>query len=214
MAIHPLGLIDVSSGEAGRRTIRAALAELDRLGPDWWCGYSYAWLGNLAARAGEGEKAAQALRTFADCFCLTNSFHANGDQTKSGKSKFTYRPFTLEGNMAFAAGVQEMLLQSHTGIVRVFPAVPGSWKDVYFDSLRAEGAFLVSATRQDGRTVEVRVVSERGGRLRLASPFPGEPYSVQGPAGGAVGDSGQVVEIDLLPGQAVRLRAGTGRSGR
>ena len=52
MAIHPLGLVDRSRGEADQRTIRGALAELDRLGPDWWCGYSYSWLGNMAARAG------------------------------------------------------------------------------------------------------------------------------------------------------------------
>jgi hypothetical protein len=208
LAIHPLGLVDWSLGESDRRTIRAALAELERLGPDGWCGYSYAWLGNLAARARDGEKAAQALRTFAECFCLPNSFHANGDQTKSGKSKFTYRPFTLEGNFAFAAGIQEMLLQSHTGVVRVFPAVPDSWKDVSFESLRAEGAFLVSAERKGGRTVEVRAASERGGRLRLENPFPGLSYSAQGPAGGAVRDSGQVIEIAFLPGQDVRLRAG------
>ncbi len=214
MAIHPLGLVDWSSGEADRRTIRAALAELDRLGPDWWCGYSYAWLGSLAARAGDGERAATALRTFAECFCLPNSFHANGDQTKSGKSKFTYRPFTLEGNFAFAAGIQEMLLQSHTGLVRVFPAVPETWKEVAFGSLRAEGAFLVSANRKDGRTVAVEVISEKGGRFRLENPFPGLSYSVQGPAAGAVQGSGRIIEIEFLPGQDVRLRAGAGEGGR
>lgn len=206
LAIHPLGLVDPSSGEADRRTVLAALAELDRLGPDGWCGYSYAWLGNLAARAGEGEKAAQALRTFAECFCLPNSFHANGDQTKSGKSKFTYRPFTLEGNMAFAAGVQEMLLQSHTGIVRVFPAVPDAWKDVSFDSLRAEGAFLVSATRKAGRTVEVKVVSEKGGRLRLENPFPDGAFEAAGPGAAAV-VPGAVVEAETRPGDEIRLEA-------
>ena len=77
-----------------------------------------------AARARDGRKAADALRVFADCFCLPNSFHANGDQSKTGKSRFTYRPFTLEGNFAFAAGLQEMLLQSHHELIRVFPAVP------------------------------------------------------------------------------------------
>ena len=212
MAIHPLGLVDASSDEAGRRTVLASLAELDRLGPDWWCGYSYAWLGNLAARAGDGDKASRALRTFAESFCLPNSFHANGDQTKSGKSKLTYRPFTLEGNMAYAAGVQEMLLQSHSGVIRVFPAVPEAWKDVSFDSLRAAGAFLVSAKREGGRVVEVVVTAEKGGRLRLEDPFAGSSYSSLGAARGAVRNSGRVIEVDLLPGQDIRLRTGTGKS--
>jgi hypothetical protein len=206
VAIHPLGLVDRSGGEAERRTIRAALDELDRLGPDGWCGYSYSWLGNLAARAQDGEKAAQALRTFAECFCLPNSFHANGDQTKSGKSKFTYRPFTLEGNMAFAAGVQEMLLQSHTGIVRVFPAVPAAWKDVSFDSLRAQGAFLVSARKKAGQVTEVRVTAEKGGKLRLENPFPGGAYRASGGLAGAVRAAGEIIEADFPPGATLLLK--------
>jgi alpha-L-fucosidase 2 len=206
MAIHPLGLIDWSGGEASRRTIRAALSELDRLGPDGWCGYSYSWLGNLAARARDGDKAAAALWTFAECFCLPNSFHANGDQTKSGKSKLTYRPFTLEGNFAFAAAIQEMLLQSHTDVVRVFPAVPPAWKDASFDSLRACGAFLVSARMDDGRIVEVRVTSEKGGTLRLENPFPGGAYKASGLAAGAVRDAGPVIEADMRPGEKLFLK--------
>jgi len=207
MAIHPLGLIDPSRGEADQRTIGAALAELDRLGPDWWCGYSYSWLGNMAARAGDGEKAAAALRIFAESFCLPNSFHANGDQSKSGKSKMTYRPFTLEGNFAFASGIQEMLLQSHTGVVRVFPAVPDSWPDVSFVSLRAEGAFLVSATRKAGKVVEVRIRSEKGGRLRLENPFPGLVFKATGAAAEAVRAGDRVVEAEMRPGDSLVLKA-------
>ncbi len=205
MAIHPLGLVDWSGGEASRRTIRGALSELDRLGPDWWCGYSYSWLGNMAARAMDGDKAAAALRTFAECFCLPNSFHANGDQTKSGKSKMTYRPFTLEGNFAFAAAVQEMLLQSHTGVVRVFPAVPDAWKDMSFDSLRTYGAFLVSAKKKGGKMIEIRVTSEKGGKLRLDNPFMGGAYKASGLAAGAVRDVGPVIEADMRPGDKLLL---------
>ncbi|MGD0782720.1 MAG: glycoside hydrolase family 95-like protein, partial [Candidatus Aminicenantales bacterium] len=173
MAFHPLGLLDVSNGPAEAEIIRRTLATLDRLGPDGWCGYSYAWLGSLKARALDGDGAAQALRDFASCFCLPNGFHVNGDQCRAGKSKFTYRPFTLEGNFAFAAGLQEMLLQSHTGVIRVFPAVPAAWADAAFDGLRADGAFLVSARRAGGRVAEVRVRAEKGGLLRLANPFAG-----------------------------------------
>jgi hypothetical protein len=154
----------------------------------------------------DGDKAAQALRTFAQCFCLPNSFHANGDQTKSGKSKMTYRPFTLEGNFAFAAGIQEMLLQSHTGVVRVFPAVPSAWSDVSFDSLRAEGGYLVSATKKAGKLVEVRIHSANGGKLRLVNPFPGGAYKASGAPAGAVRNAGPIVEADMRPGDEIRLK--------
>jgi alpha-L-fucosidase 2 len=208
MAIYPLGFVDRAGGEADRRTIRASLAELDRLGPDGWCGYSYAWLGCLAARAADGEKSVAALRTFAECFCLPNSFHANGDQSQTGKSKFTYRPFTLEGNFAFAAAVQEMLIQSHTGTVRLFPAVPAAWKDAAFDLLRTRGAFLVSARKRRGSVTDVRVVSEKGGLFRLENPFgvAGEIEAAGIPAG-RVCRAGTVFEIDMKAGEAVILRA-------
>jgi alpha-L-fucosidase 2 len=152
MGFHPLGLVDWSNGDKDREIIHNTLRNLEEQGPDWWTGYSYSWLGNLYARAFEGENAAEALTIFATCFTLPNSFHVNGDQSGTGKSKYTYRPFTLEGNFAFASGIHEMLLQSHTGIIRVFPAIPASWEEVGFESLRTEGAFLVSADRSGGRT--------------------------------------------------------------
>ena len=173
MSIHPLGLLDWDRGEQDRKVISASLVDLERLGHDWWCGYSYAWLGSMWARARDGEKAAEALRTFASCFCLPNGFHVNGDQTNSGKSKFTYRPFTLEGNFACAQGIQEMLIQSHNGVLRVFPAIPAGWREASFIGLRAEGALLVSAVRTDGRTRSVSVVAEKGGKVKMMDPFDG-----------------------------------------
>jgi alpha-L-fucosidase 2 len=171
VAFHPLGIVDWSNGEKDQHIIKSTLANLDKIGPDWWCGYSYSWLGNLKARAFDGKGASEALRIFAADFCLKNSFHVNGDQSGTGKSKFTYRPFTLEGNFAFASGLQEMLIQSHTGIVHIFPAIPGEWEDVSFDKLRTEGAFLVSSEMKAGQVVNVTVSSEKGGEFRILNPF-------------------------------------------
>lgn len=171
MAIHPLGLIKWEDGDRSQSIIRNSIKMLDSIGPDYWCGYSYSWLGNLKARAKDGSGAAKALRIFAEAFCSTNSFHLNGDQTKSGLSKFTYRPFTLEGNFAFAAGVQEMLLQSHAGFIEIMPAVPVEWENIAFDQLRAEGAFLISARKVSGVVSELKIIAEKGGKTRLKLPF-------------------------------------------
>jgi len=171
IAFHPLGLVDWSNGENDRQIITSTISTLDKVGPDLWCGYSYSWLGNIKARAFDGKGAAEALRTFALNFCLPNSFHVNGDQSGTGKSTFTYRPFTLEGNFAFASGIQEMLLQSHTGIVRIFPAIPEEWKEVSFNSLRTEGAFLISAVMEKGDINEVKIFSEKGGEIKILNPF-------------------------------------------
>ena len=205
MAIHPLGLIDWSQGEKSQQIMKATLKKLDDFGPDYWTGYSYSWFGNMKARAFDGEGAAEELRTFAECFCLANTFHANGDQTKSGKSRFTYRPFTLEGNFAFASGIQEMLLQSHTGIIRVFPAIPAGWNDVSFTDLRATGAFLVSAEKKSGKTGQIRINPEQGGTLRLAIPSGCSVASVTGNKGEKQEADG-ILTIETEKGKLVTIQ--------
>ena len=201
---HPLGIIDWSNGEKEREIIRSTLATMERVGSDYWTGYSFSWLGNLYARAFDGEKAADALRLFAECFCLKNSFHVNGDQCKAGHSRFTYRPFTLEGNFAFASGIQDMLLQSHTGVVRIFPAVPAAWKDISFQNLRAAGAFLLSAQKVNGLVNSVEIVAEKGGIIRIADPFHGREFKIRNKNAG-VRISGGILEIDTKPGDVFVL---------
>lgn len=176
MAIHPLGLIKWEDGVSSQRIIKNTLSQMDSIGPDNWNGYSYAWLANLKARAKDGDGAAKALTIFATAFCSINSFHVNGDQTKSGYSKRTYRPFTLEGNFAFAAGLQEMLLQSYPGFIELMPALPTSWDNASFENFRADGAYLVSAKKLAGKIVEVKVCAEKGGTTTLNLPF--EKYKV------------------------------------
>jgi alpha-L-fucosidase 2 len=205
MAIHPLGLIRWEDGEKSQLIIKNSISLLEKIGPDWWCGYSYSWLANMKARAKDGAGAAHNLSIFAKAFCLPNSFHVNGDQTKSGLSKFTYRPFTLEGNFAFAAGLQEMLLQSYAGFIEVFPAVPDEWKDISFEKLRTEGAFLVSAKKISGRVEEVRIVSEKGGVTRLKLPF--EKWKI-GSTSGITTDASDDgwLELKCKPGGTIILQ--------
>jgi alpha-L-fucosidase 2 len=208
MAIHPLGLIRWENGQKDQAIIKASLADLDAKGTKAWCGYSFSWLASLTARARDGEKAERALEIFSTAFCLRNSFHCNGDQSGKGYSDFRYRPFTLEGNFAAAAGLQEMLLQSYSGTIRVFPAVPAGWKDASFESLRAEGAFLVSAERNGGRTQSVEIVAEKGGTLRLENPFGGAAHTVAGVKADDIKVDGTDLIIETSPGQRISLTRG------
>jgi len=85
--------------------------------------------------------------------------------------------------------MNEMLLQSHDGVIRVFPAVPPSAEPVRFHSLRAQGGFLVSAERRENKTMYVVVQSLCGNELRMLNPFVNES------------DAGVEVKIYLLPQQ-------------
>jgi len=107
--------------------------------------------------------------------------------------------------------VSELLVQSVGDVVRVFPAWP---KDLNarFQSLRAQGGFLVSAEQRDGKTVEVAITSTVGGRLRLLSPWPAiqvgrgseEPVVV-------TPDPSGVVQMDTLAGERLIFRPSTVR---
>jgi alpha-L-fucosidase 2 len=205
MAFHPLGLICWENGPEDRAIIKASLADLEAKGTSQWCGYSFSWLASLAARARDGDKAARALEIFASAFCLRNSFHCNGDQSGKGYSNYRYRPFTLEGNFASAAGLNEMLLQSYSGTIRVFPAIPASWQDVSFKTLRAEGAFLISATRKDGLNQEVKIISEKGGICRIENPFDRAGYILSGIPRDTIGRDGNDLLFKTTAGQMITL---------
>lgn len=174
LAFHPFGIIDASRGNGDIDLILRSIKNIEQLGPDWWTGYTYAWLANLKARVFDGDEALRNLHIFIKAFCGPNSFHLNGDQLKAGFSQFTYRPFTLEGNFACAAAIQEMLLQSHTGVIKVFPAMPTKWQDASYCNLRAMGAFLVTASYEKGKVSSITIESEKGGVMKLLNPFLGK----------------------------------------
>lgn len=180
MAVHPLGLVDVHTGEEQRSIVEGTIAQIDKHGTQAWVGYSFSWFACMCARAGQSDRAIDYLTKYL-CFTGRNGFHLNGDQSGRGLSGFTYRPFTLEGNFLAMQAVQEMLIQSHgrvgetnSNILRIFPATPDAWSDVSFRDLRAQGGWKVSANRRGGRTVRVEITADPGcGELLVEDPFAG-----------------------------------------
>jgi hypothetical protein len=57
-------------------------------------------------------------------------------------------------------------------MIQVFPAIPDAWEEASFENLRAEGAFLVSATRKSSKTALVIVKSEKGGVTTIVTSIP------------------------------------------
>jgi alpha-L-fucosidase 2 len=208
MPLHPFNLITADGGERDRQVIAASLKDWDAKGTRGWCGYSFSWMACLRARVGDPEAALRNLDIYARAFILRNGFHANGDQTKSGFSGFTYRPFTLEGNLLAMEAVHEMLLQSWSvtpgsgerGVIRVFPATPWRWHDASFDDLRAEGGHRVSARRENNATTWLRVVAGSDGVVKIRDNFGGrEPkWSREG-----VTKVGENFEVRMKAGQSL-----------
>lgn len=164
MAVHPLALMTVEGSDTDRKTVLNSLEDLKRLGDRAWVGFSFPWAACLEARALRGDKALAYLRTFCDGFVARNGFNVND---RGGDC------FTLDANFAHAQAVHEMLLQSWGDTIRIFPAMPSAWKDASFDRLRAEGGFVVSASRRGGQTTRVWIRSLAGQPCRIKPGFKG-----------------------------------------
>ncbi|MBQ8210440.1 MAG: hypothetical protein IJZ35_07665 [Clostridia bacterium] len=67
------------------------------------------------------------------------------------------------------ATVNEMLMQSHEGIIRIFPCWNGSM-NAEFNNLRADGAFLVSSQLENGKVKSLSIKSLAGRVCRIQLP--------------------------------------------
>jgi alpha-L-fucosidase 2 len=156
----------------------------------------YSWLGaaSMHAAAGRGDQALTFLHSFLKRSPLPNTLYREGNPV-------------IETPLQFARALQEMLLTSHAGLIRVFPGVPSEWKDVVFADLRTEGAFLVSARREAGMVKWVRIESLAGEPCRIRTGLEG-PVKASG-LGVKISDAGSgIVEVTLSKGKTVVLYTG------
>ncbi|MGE7774728.1 glycosyl hydrolase family 95 catalytic domain-containing protein [Chitinophaga sp. NPDC101104] len=201
MAIYPVKVLSYDRPD-DRRVIDSSLAWMSRKGTRAWVGYSFAWAACLYAQTGNGDSTVSYLRKFASNFVLSNSFHVNGDQKGGQYSGFTYRPFTLEGNFAYAQGVHEMLLQTRNGVVLLFPATPKDWKAAGFQQLRSESGCLVSASLEGGKLKSVTFASDKNQTVKVKRNTP-----VGNIAPGKSSVDGDVITVELKKGRPVTLLA-------
>ena len=74
-------------------------------------------------------------------------------------------------NFALPAVINECLLQSYNGELRLFPNWKAENGTARFETLRAAGAFLVSSEYREGLVRWIRVQAEAGGTLRVVNPW-------------------------------------------
>lgn len=200
IGIYPLGVIDSERSEYERNLVERSLEDLVFHGTGEWMGWSFPWASLIAGRAGKAQMAYRFLQTYLDGFVLPNSLHTNSDPDERGICARKGIDITLEAGFAAAAAILEMLLQSHKGLIRIFPTCPRSWGDAQFVNLRAEGAFLVSAKMADHRVRFVEISSEVGGLCRIRNPFGGQSRLADITTGASRALKGSLLEFSTRPG--------------
>ncbi|MNO95893.1 hypothetical protein D3C76_875470 [compost metagenome] len=122
-------------------------------------GWSCAWLINLYARLLDGESAYKFVHTL-----LARSTHPNLFDD--------HPPFQIDGNFGGAAGIVEMLVQSHLDEIHLLPALPSTWSNGYITGIKARGGFTIDMEWADSKLIDVCITSDKGGTCTLRCNTP------------------------------------------
>ncbi len=102
-------------------------------------------------------------------------YESAGDETLGKNGIYYLATPCIETSLSYNTCVQDMMLQSWGNKIRVFPAMPDVWTDASFYNFRAEGAFLISASRKSGKTSFVSIKSLAGEPCVIKPSITGRP---------------------------------------
>ena len=126
------------------------------------CAWSPAWRSCLYARLHDGPSAYDEVKRM---YTVLNHNLLSGLFTYD--EQFTGKYFQFDANPGIAAGIAEMLMQSHGEEIEALPALPQEWVNGSIKGLRARGGFEVDIRWKDGKLTSMTLHSTGGTNAKL-----------------------------------------------
>jgi len=148
---HLYGLYpgNVISAKRTPEYIEACKTVLEQRG-DGGTGFSRAWKMALWARLYDGDRANRIFKGYLK------------EQAYPQLFAKCYTPLQVDGSFGVTAGITEMLIQSHEGVIDLLPALPSEWENGRFNGVCARGAFEISMEWKNKTISDVSVLSRAG----------------------------------------------------
>lgn len=142
--------------------------------------WSRAWKVCLWARLADGDHALRVLKGYFKDECHMQLF--------SGRGKV----MQIDGTMGVAAGILEMLVQSHVETISLLPALPQEWESGKLEGVAVRGGFVLDFSWVNHKIKSLSVSSKKGG---VCSMKIGEKIRIT--------NNGKKVKYQVKPGNII-----------